>query len=67
MKKIYGITFKNCYGQKVALYEDDFYSHDAFMSERRSLKAKGLNIKDLNISKVLTNRTRKTTLKKNYT
>lgn len=65
MRKIYGIAFNNCYGQRVSLYEDDFYSHEAFMAERRSLKAKGIVFTDLFTSKESRkNKSKKATPKK---
>lgn len=51
MKRIFGITWTNCNGQKVAMYERDFESHEAFMAERRSLKAKGIKLNDLTTAK----------------
>lgn len=50
-KRIFGFTWTNCNGQKVAMYERDFYTRKAFMDERRRLKAQGINLTDLKTDK----------------
>lgn len=73
-KRIYGFTWTNCNGQKVAMYENDFYSRTAFMKERRRFKNQGIKVTDLTtttpekkpVAKPVAKRTtgRKTTTKK---
>ena len=55
MQRIYGFTWLNCQGQKVAMFENDFPNRKAFMNERSRLKRRGISVIDMKTSKPYNN------------
>lgn len=46
-KKIVGVSFRNVYGKRQAVYKSDFHSNAEFWRERRNIKAGPNRARDL--------------------